>query len=90
MLLALLALISCLVRAHASGRLREVPSVSARPGGPDLPVDPKGEHGPVRTAGYFKLNRTVVRSRPTRSSRLLRFCVRVNRSRTDTSSRNET
>ena len=46
----------------ASVRIRETPlklpglnleSVS--------PVDPDGEHGPKRTAGYFKLNRTSVR-----------------------------
>jgi hypothetical protein len=48
--------------AHASERLSESPLGSLFQNfNADLPVDPDGQRGPKRVAGYFKLDRTVVR-----------------------------
>lgn len=49
--------------AAASSRLRETPLnlQKMRLQGVD-PVDPDGDHGPKRIAGFFELNRTEVRS----------------------------
>lgn len=43
-----------------SSRLREI-DLDFELLGHDLPVDPDGNHGPKRVAGYFALNRTEAR-----------------------------